>query len=93
MKTKEEILNDCHQQFVAEKGISSISTKEFPATYATQALMAMEEYAKQIAIAFAIDYAKGALTWGENPSEVENDRWDVRIKYFMEDISKQENNK
>lgn len=89
MKSKEQILNECHERFVKEKGISSISTPSFPVTYMEQAKAAMDEWIIQVCIPFAIDYLKGALTHGKLPSEVATDRMDVRLKIFLDELSKQ----
>lgn len=51
--TKEKILDKAHLDFVTQNGISSIHTKEFPGAYKEQAIIAMDECAKQQAIAFA----------------------------------------
>lgn len=45
---------------------------------------AMDEYAKQQAIAFAIHYAKGAIMNGVHEDDVANDRMDVRYDHFIE---------
>lgn len=51
---------------------------------------AMDEYAKQQAIAFAVQYAKGALTWGYiKPEDVEHDRMEDRYNQFIEQQNKE----
>lgn len=55
---------------------------------------AMDVYAKQQAIAFAIDYAKRKLKWLKelrqqpNPDDLENDRMEVGYDQFIEQQNK-----
>ncbi len=51
--SKEDILNETHWNFVVSKGISSVHTQTFPEAYKQQALIAMDSWSKQQAIAFA----------------------------------------
>ena len=52
MDLKEKILDDSHRNFINEIGTSSINTKTFPSAYKEQALEAMDELSKIVAIAF-----------------------------------------
>lgn len=51
---------------------------------------AMDEYAKQQAVAFAIEYAKGLSSWSEiKASQSPYDRMDVRYDQFVKQQEKQ----
>lgn len=79
--TKQEILINSQQETAPSVGFIYTDPAIFKA---------MDEYAKQQAIAFAIDYAKRRLTWLKrlqqepNPDDVENDRMEERYNQFIE---------
>jgi hypothetical protein len=61
-KTKEEILQEQYVKFTIDRGITSISTKNFPLAYQEPALSAMDVYAEQEARAFANFIANTKIT-------------------------------
>lgn len=76
--TKEEILNK-----------HDTSRKYIEQTCRPELFAAMDEWAKQRAIAFAIDYATRVLTFGYTKAEdVINDRMDDRYNLFIENQKK-----
>lgn len=64
-----------------EKGVSSIHSKEFPTTYLTQAMVAMNEWAKQQIMAYEL-WVKAELNedssfnYGKTPEQL----YDLFIK-------------
>jgi hypothetical protein len=83
MRTKEEILDE----HLVKNKIFSDRKADYIDDYGVHEVIedAMDEYAKEIAIAFAIEYAKGVLTWDncKNPEDVADDRMDVRYRMFL----------
>lgn len=79
MKTKEEI-TDQYSEYLIDFGFAmSIDDSH----------KAMDEWAKQQAIAFAIHYATTAIGWGHTKADdVKNDRMEERYTHFIENQNK-----
>lgn len=53
MSRQTEILDKTHWDYVTEKGVSSVNSQTFPLAYKEQAIIAMDDYAKEVAIGFS----------------------------------------